>query len=98
MALVNRPDVLIADEPTSGLDLVTQASILRPLTDMKKHLGLTVLIITHDVQMVLRVADDLVVLQDGAVVEQGPAIELAAAPAEEYSRRLLNTRLSTLGV
>jgi peptide/nickel transport system permease protein len=97
MALANRPDLLIADEPTTGLDLVTQASVLRLLQDLKDRLGLTILVITHDVQMVLRVADDLVVLQDGAVVEQGAAAELAAAPAEEYSRRLLNTRLTSLG-
>ncbi len=94
MALANSPDLLIADEPTTGLDLVTQASILRLLQDLKDRLGLTVLVITHDVQMVLRVADELVVLQDGAVVERGTESTLVA----DYSRRLLNTRLSTLGV
>ncbi len=97
MALANSPELLIADEPTTGLDLVTQSSILRLLQDMKARLGLTVLIITHDVQMVLRVADDLVILQDGHVVERGPAATVAAAPVEAYSRRLLNTRLSPLG-
>ncbi len=94
MALANSPDLLIADEPTTGLDLVTQASILRLLQDLKDRLGLTMLVITHDVQMVLRIADELVVLQDGAVVERGTESTLVA----EYSRRLLNTRLSTLGV
>ncbi len=98
MALANSPDLLIADEPTTGLDLVTQASILRLLRELKDRMGLTVLIITHDVQMVLRVADHLVILQDGCVVERGPAADIAAAPREEYSRRLLNTRLSPLGV
>jgi peptide/nickel transport system permease protein len=97
MALANSPELLIADEPTTGLDLVTQASILRLLRDLKDRLGLTVLIITHDVQMVLRVADDLVILQGGRVVERGEAAALAAAPAEDYTRRLLNTRLSPLG-
>ncbi|HEX2046493.1 MAG TPA: dipeptide/oligopeptide/nickel ABC transporter permease/ATP-binding protein [Acidimicrobiales bacterium] len=98
MALANTPDLLIADEPTTGLDLVTQASILRLLQELKERMGLTVLIITHDVQLVLRVADHLVILQDGCVVERGPAADLAAAPREEYSRRLLNTRLSPLAV
>ena len=98
MALANSPDLLIADEPTTGLDLVTQASILRLVQDLKDRLGLTVLIITHDVQMVLRVADELVILQDGCVVERGDASKVAAAPVEEYSLRLLNTRLSPLGV
>lgn len=94
MALANSPDLLIADEPTTGLDLVTQASILRLLGDLKERLGLTVLVITHDVQMVLRIADELVVLQDGAVVERGTESTLVA----DYSRRLLNTRLTNLGV
>ena len=96
MALANRPDLLIADEPTTGLDLVTQASILKLLGDLKARLGLTVLLITHDVQMVLRVADALVILQDGCVVEQGAVDDVAAAPQQEYTRRLLNTRLSPL--
>jgi peptide/nickel transport system permease protein len=98
MALVNRPDLLIADEPTTGLDLVTQASILKLLSDLKARLGLTVLLITHDVQMVLRVADKLVILQDGCVVEQGTVDAVADAPEQEYTRRLLNTRLSPLAV
>ena len=98
MALANSPDLLIADEPTTGLDVVTQASILRLLQDLKDRLGLTVLMITHDVQMVLHAADGLVILQGGCVVERGTAEDLAAAPAEEYTRRLLDTRLSTLGV
>ncbi|MGH9286591.1 MAG: ATP-binding cassette domain-containing protein, partial [Acidimicrobiales bacterium] len=98
MALANSPDLLIADEPTTGLDLVTQASILRLLQGLKDRLGLTVLLISHDVQMVLRVADDLVILRDGTVVERGQASAVAAAPADEYTERLLNTRLSRLGV
>ena len=98
MALANRPDLLIADEPTTGLDLVTQASILKLLADLKARLGLTVLLITHDVQMVLRIADAVVILQDGCVVEQGAVDQVAAAPEQEYTRRLLNTRLSPLAV
>ena len=97
VALANRPDLLVADEPTTGLDVVTQASILRLLQGLKERLGLTVLLISHDVQMVLRVADELVVLEGGCIVEQGPADRVAAAPAEPYTRRLLDTRLSRVG-
>ena len=97
MALANHPRLLIADEPTTGLDLVTQAAILRLLCDLKERLGLTVLLISHDVQMVLRTAGELVILQDGCVVERGPAARVAAAPAEDYTRRLLDTRLSPIG-
>jgi ABC-type glutathione transport system ATPase component len=97
MALTNHPDLLIADEPTTGLDLVTQAAILRLLIDLKERLGLTVLLISHDVQMVLRVADELVILEHGCVVERGPAEQVKDAPAEEYTRRLLDTRLSPIG-
>ncbi len=98
MALANHPRLLVADEPTTGLDLVTQASILRLLTDLKDRLGLTVLLITHDVQMVRRVADRLVVLQHGSVVEEGPVDTVVESPQHDYTRRLLNTRLSPLGV
>ncbi|MGH9278827.1 MAG: ATP-binding cassette domain-containing protein, partial [Acidimicrobiales bacterium] len=97
MALANRPDLLIADEPTTGLDLVTQASIITLLNDLKDRLGLTVLLISHDVPMVLRVADELVILEDGVVVERGPAAAVADDPTEEYTRRLLGTRLSLIG-
>ncbi|MFP5317038.1 MAG: ATP-binding cassette domain-containing protein [Acidimicrobiia bacterium] len=98
MALVNRPDLLIADEPTTGLDVVTQAEILRLMHDLKDRFGLTILLISHDVQMVLRIADQLVVLQEGYVVERGAAEEVRADPAQEYTRRLLDTRLSPIGV
>ena len=98
MALANKPDLLIADEPTTGLDLVTQASILKLLVDLKDRLGLTVLLITHDVLMVMRIADELVVLQDGCVVEQGAVGAVAADPQQDYTRRLLDTRLSPLTV
>ena len=98
MALANKPDLLIADEPTTGLDLVTQAAILHLLGDLKDRLGLTVLLITHDVQMVMRVADEIVILQDGCVVEQGAVDTVVADPQQDYTRRLLNTRLSPLTV
>ncbi|MGH9224959.1 MAG: ATP-binding cassette domain-containing protein [Acidimicrobiales bacterium] len=97
MALANAPDLLIADEPTTGLDLVTQAAILNLLQDLKDRLGLTILLISHDVQMVLRVADRLVILQDGVVVEQGHALAVSVNPVEDYTRRMLDTRLTLVG-
>ena len=87
MALANAPSLLIADEPTTGLDTVTQASILALLQDLKDRLGLTVLLISHDVQMVMHVADTLVILEQGSVVDRD----------SDYSRRLLDTRLTTIG-
>ncbi len=98
MALVNRPELLIADEPTTGLDLITQADILHLLHDLKDRFGLTILLISHDVLMVLRFADRLVILENGCVVEAGESGEVRTNPAEEYTRRLLNTRLSPIGV
>jgi ABC-type glutathione transport system ATPase component len=64
---------------------------------MKHRLGLTVLLITHDIQMVTRVADDLVILEQGKVVEHGPTSQIVVSPSAEYTRRLLNTRLPLLG-
>jgi peptide/nickel transport system ATP-binding protein len=98
MALANSPDLVIADEPTTGLDLVTQAGILNLLRDLKERFGLTVLLITHDVQVVLGMADELVILREGRVLERGPAAKVAAEPTEEYTRRLLDTRLTILAV
>jgi peptide/nickel transport system ATP-binding protein len=98
MALVNRPDLLIADEPTTGLDVVTQAAVLRLLQQFKDRLGLTMLLISHDIQMVLRVADNLLIVHDGQVVERGPAAQVAAEPSQDYTRRLLNTRLCPLEI
>ncbi len=89
MALANNPDLLIADEPTTALDVTVQAQILKLLKDLQKEFGMALLLITHDLGIVRLMADEVVVMQKGKVVEQGPAKSLFANPQHEYTKMLL---------
>jgi len=90
-ALANEPKLLIADEPTTALDVTIQAQILELLADLKTRLGMAMLLITHDLQIVRRHADRVVVMKDGAVVEQGTVETVFADPKHPYTRMLLAT-------
>ena len=90
-ALANDPKLLIADEPTTALDVTIQAQILELLADLKRRRDMAMLLITHDLQIVRRHADRVVVMKDGAAVEQGPVAQVFAAPAHPYTRMLLAT-------
>ena len=90
MALITKPDLLIADEPTTALDVTVQAQILRLLAGLQRDLGLAILLITHDLGIVARVADRVSVMYAGEVVESAPAAELFAAPRHPYTRGLLS--------
>ncbi|MGH3747517.1 MAG: ATP-binding cassette domain-containing protein, partial [Micromonosporaceae bacterium] len=83
------PDVIIADEPTTALDVTVQAEILELLRRLQQDLGAAVVIITHDMGVVADLADRVVVMKQGEVVEQAPVAELFAQPRHEHSRRLL---------
>ena len=89
MALANEPDLLIADEPTTALDVTIQAQILKLLKDLQARLGMAVLLITHDLNIVRKVADRVAVMTHGEIVEQGPVAEVFERPAHAYTRRLL---------
>jgi len=89
MALVLQPALLIADEPTTALDVTTQAQILALIRDLQRARGTGVLFITHDFGVVAEIADRVVVLRKGSVVEAGSAREVLAAPRESYTRMLL---------
>ncbi|WP_440997333.1 ABC transporter ATP-binding protein [Arhodomonas sp. SL1] len=89
MALANDPALLIADEPTTALDVTIQAEILDLLADLKRRLGMAMLFISHDLNVVRRVADRVAVMKDGTVVEQGFAAALFASPSHAYTRELL---------
>jgi peptide/nickel transport system ATP-binding protein len=90
MALANEPDLLIADEPTTALDVTVQAQILRLLATLKRELGLSILLITHDLGIVARVADRVSVMYAGEVVERAPTAALFRAPQHPYTRGLLS--------
>jgi peptide/nickel transport system ATP-binding protein len=88
-ALVLDPDLLIADEPTTALDVTTQAQILRLIRELQQRRNTGVLFITHDFGVVAEVADRVVVMQDGRVVEQGAAASVLRDPRDDYTRMLI---------
>ncbi len=88
-ALVLRPSLLVADEPVSALDLSVQATILDLLSDLRKSEGLTLLFVSHDMDVVRFVADEVGVMFAGRLVEVGPPAELFASPVHPYTVRLL---------
>jgi microcin C transport system ATP-binding protein len=89
MALANEPDILIADEPTTALDVTIQAQILKLLKDLQARFGMALLLITHDLTIVRKVADRVAVMTQGEIVEAGTVAAIFAAPQHPYTRRLL---------
>jgi peptide/nickel transport system ATP-binding protein len=89
MAIAGRPRLLVLDEPTTGLDVITQAGVLALLSSLREELGVSMLLVSHDLGVVASVCERVCVLRHGRVVESGPTAEVFASPAEEYTRQLL---------
>ena len=89
MAIANEPDILIADEPTTALDVTIQAHILALLRELRDRLGMALLLITHDLTIVGRMAERVAVMTQGEIVEAGPAEAVFDRPRHPYTRRLL---------
>lgn len=89
MALASRPKLLVADEPTTALDVTIQAQILELLADLKRRLGMAILLITHNLGIVGDIADRVAVMYAGQVVEVGPARALLQNPLHPYTRALI---------
>lgn len=89
MGVANRPELLIADEPTTALDVTVQARILDLLADLKRRLGMAMVFISHDLNIVRRVADRVYVMHRGQVVEHGPVADIFERPQAAYTRMLL---------
>ena len=89
MALACEPDLLIADEPTTALDVTVQAEILRLLNDLQTRLGMAMLMITHDLNIVRHMADEVCVMKDGEIVEVGATKQIFETPDHEYTQHLL---------
>jgi oligopeptide transport system ATP-binding protein len=94
MALANDPDLLIADEPTTALDVTIQAEILDLMAGLQKRLGMGMVFITHDLNIVKRIADRVYVMRQGEVVEEGETQALFAAPKHAYTKALLDAEPS----
>ncbi|MFT4014214.1 MAG: ABC transporter ATP-binding protein [Paracoccus sp. (in: a-proteobacteria)] len=89
-AVMMRPDVLVADEAVSALDVSVQAQVLELLDQLQSDLGIAIVFITHDLRVAAQICDEVIVMQRGTVVEQGPAAEVLADPAHAYTRALID--------
>lgn len=91
MALANEPRLLIADEPTTALDVTVQAQILKLLKSLSREMGMAMLLITHDLGIVRKMADRVCVMNKGKIVEQGETASLFDSPQHDYTQHLLNS-------
>jgi peptide/nickel transport system ATP-binding protein len=91
MALALQPQIVILDEPTTALDVVTQREILEELMTLRERLGFAVLFITHDLSLLVEIADSIAVMYAGRLVERASAASLFRAPRHPYSLGLLNS-------
>ncbi len=89
MAIANNPDLLIADEPTTALDVTLATQIIDLIKDLQKRLGIAVLLITHDLNLVRRVAERVAIMQGGDLVEQGETSAVFAHPSHAYTKHLI---------
>ena len=90
-AIASNPELLICDEAVSALDLSIRAQVLELLGDLKKRLGLSMMFITHDLGVVQHIADRILVMNSGKIIEEGPCGQVLRAPREEYTRYLLSS-------
>ncbi len=91
MALASNPKLLVADEPTTALDVTIQAQIMELLADLKQRLGMSILLITHNLGVAAALADRIVVMYAGQVVEMAPALALLSDPRHPYTRALMES-------
>ncbi len=91
MALACNPRLLIADEPTTALDVTIQAQIMELLLQLQKETGMAMILITHDIGLVANMADRVLVMYAGQIIEEAPAMELFRSPKHPYTQALLNT-------
>jgi oligopeptide transport system ATP-binding protein len=91
MALLCEPDILIADEPTTALDVTVQAQIIALLDDLQAQLGMSIIMITHDLGVIAGIADEVMVMYAGRICEQGPVAAIFSDPQHPYTRALLKS-------
>ena len=94
-AMILKPRLVVLDEPTSALDRTVQIGILALLEDLQDAHGLAYVLISHDLTVIRAAADDIAVMKDGRIVEQGPTQDIVERPREPYTRSLLAAALQT---
>ena len=92
MALINNPDIIIADEPTTALDVTVQKTILELLKSLQSKYGISIIFITHDLGVISQIADRILVMYRGKMIEEGPASQILLHPTEPYTQGLLACR------
>ena len=92
-ALITSPKFIVADEPVSALDVSIQAQIINLLADLKEKFNLTILFISHDLNVVRYLSDDIIIMNKGEIVEQGNCSEIFNNPQSDYTKTLLNAIL-----
>ena len=90
IALGCQPSLLIADEPTTALDVTIQAQILDLIKEMQSDFGTSVLFVTHDMAVIAEMADRVIVMLDGKIVEQGPVGQIFNNPQHDYTKKLIS--------
>ncbi len=93
-ALSVGPEVLYADEPTSALDVSVQAQVLNLLMNIRAELGLSLVMVSHDLAVISRICEDVIVMKDGRIVETGPMTEVLSNPSDEYTAALIKSARS----
>jgi len=91
MALANEPDLLIADEPTTALDVTVEQSLLSTLKELQKNMGMAILFITHDLNIVKKFSDQVCIMKEGKIIEQGEVSEVFNKPKESYTKKLIDS-------
>ena len=91
MAMTFKPKILIADEPTSALDVTTQAQIIRQMIELRDKYNTSIIIVTHNLGVATYMADKIVVMKDGKIVEQGNRFKILHSPKSDYTKKLLDS-------
>ncbi|MGO4348594.1 ABC transporter ATP-binding protein [Paenibacillus sp. MCAF9] len=94
LAIVLEPDIIIADEPTTGLDTISQFEVIEQFMQLRERMGCSMIFISHDLGVVKKMADDVLVMKDGEIVEQGSIRAVFSEPVHEYTKYLLSTRMA----
>lgn len=92
LALALEPDVIIADEPTTALDAVTQYEVVEQLVRLRERMGGSMIIVSHDLDVVRRIADETLVMKDGVIVERGRTADILAGARHPYTRQLVSSK------
>jgi len=94
LALVLEPDIIIADEPTTALDTISQFEVVEQFIQLRERMGCSMIFISHDLGVVKKIADDVLVMKDGEIIERGSIRTVFSEPVDEYTKYLLSTRLA----